>query len=82
MYAPKTFDIGGQRYTPDFYLPDCNTYVEVKNFWSAYSLERDQKFRANYPKIKLEVILKEDYLKLEKEYAHAIPEWEYRNSKF
>lgn len=31
-YAPKTFDIGGHTYTPDFYLPISDTYIEVKNF--------------------------------------------------
>jgi len=81
-YAPATFDIGGQKYTPDFYLPKTKTYVEVKNFWWKYSKERDEKFRALYPDIQLEVILKDDYLQMEKVYARLIPHWEYKNSKF
>lgn len=82
QYAPAAFDIGGHTYTPDFYLPETNAYVEVKNFWWRYSRIRDNKFRKRYPHIRLEVILKEEYLRLEKQYAHLIPYWEYKNSTF
>ena len=81
-YTPKTFDIGGQMYTPDFYLPETGTYIEVKNFWGEYSRVRDEKFRATHPAIRLEVILKEKYLEFEETYAHLIPFWEYKNSVF
>lgn len=81
QYAPKSFDIGGQTYTPDFYLPEKDMYIEVKNFWWTYSKIRDEKFRTIYPHIHLDVVLKEEYLKLEKQYAHLIPNWEYKNSK-
>ncbi|MDP2665826.1 MAG: hypothetical protein Q8P23_04345 [bacterium] len=81
-FAPRRFDIGGQMYTPDFYLPKTDTYVEVKNFWGEYSRIRDEKFRATHPTVRLEVVLKEDYLKLEQAYAHLIPHWEYKNSAF
>lgn len=81
-FAPKSFDIGGQMYTPDFFLLKTDTYVEVKNFWGTYSKQRDTKFRKAYPDIALEVILKDEYLKLEKCYAHHIPSWEYKNSVF
>jgi len=81
-YESKTFDIGEQMYTPDFFLPDENKFVEVKNFWWKYSKERDRKFRKVYPNVQLDVILKEQYLKLEKQYAHHILKWEYKNSKF
>lgn len=80
LYAPQTFDIGGQRYTPDFYLPESDTYVEVKNFWNDYSRIRDEKFRNSYPNLRLKVILKDEYLALEKTYARLIPMWEYKNS--
>ena len=81
IYTPTAFDIGGQMYTPDFYLPKKDCYVEVKNFWWSYSKERDEKFRKCYPNIRLDVILKEKYLKLEKKYSRHIPNWEYKNSK-
>lgn len=81
-YAPKTFDIGGQTYTPDFYLPESDTYVEVKNFWGTYSRIRDTKFRKAFPSIHLKVLLKDEYVQLEKRYAKFIPTWEYKNSVF
>lgn len=82
VYAPSSFDIGGQMYTPDFYLPVSDTYLEIKNFWGEYSRIRDMKFRRIYPNLRLNVILKEEYLELEKRYAHLIPNWEYKNSAF
>lgn len=82
VFTPKSFDIGGQMYTPDFYLPETDTYIEVKNFWGEYSKMRDTKFRRRYKDIVLQVILKEEYLKLEEQYAHFIPHWEYKNSTF
>lgn len=82
LYQPKTFDLGSQNYTPDFYLPNYNTYIEVKNFLWRYSKIRDRKFRKVYPNIKLILLLKKNYLKLEKKYSHLIKNWEYKNSPF
>lgn len=81
-FEPRAFDIGGQMYTPDFYLVKTDTYVEVKNFWGRYSRIRDTKFREVYPTLNLQVILKDEYLLLEKKYADLIPNWEYKNSEF
>ena len=82
IHQPKTFNLGSQNYTPDFYLPDCNNYIEVKNFLWKYSKIRDRKFRKLYPSINLFLLLKKDYLKLEKRYSHFIKNWEYKNSPF
>jgi hypothetical protein len=71
-YEPKTFSIGSQNYTPDFYLPRTKTYVEVKNFLWKYSKIRDKKFRELYPEIKLKLLLKYDYLKLQNKYSHLV----------
>lgn len=81
-FAPRTFDLGGQRYTPDFYLPETDTYVEVKNFWNEYSRARDEKFRKRYPDLKLKVLLKEEYLRIESDFSARVPNWEYRNSPY
>lgn len=80
LYEPKTFDIGNHTYTPDFYLPGENAYIEVKNFWSDFSRNRDSRFRKAYPEIVLKVILRAEYLRLEAKYANLIPLWEYNNS--
>jgi len=81
-HQPKTFDLGSQNYTPDFYLPDYNVYIEVKNFLWKYSEIRDKKFRKLYPDINLILLLKKDYLELEKKYSHLFKNWEYKNSLF
>jgi len=82
IHQPKTFDLKSQTYTPDFYLPKYNAYIEVKNFLGEYSRIRDKKFRKLYPGIKLILILKKDYLQLEKKYSCLIKNWEYKNSPF
>lgn len=81
IFSPRTFDIGRQMYTPDFYLPETRTYIEVKNFWGEYSRIRDEKFRKIHVDVLLKVIIKDEYLALEKLYAHLIPRWEYSNSR-
>jgi len=82
QYQPKTFDLKTQTYTPDFYLPDRDVYIEVKNFLWKYSKIRDEKFRKFYPNIKLILLLKKDYLDIENKYSRLIKNWEYKNSPF
>jgi len=82
IHQPKTFDLQRQKYTPDFYLPEYDVYVEVKNFLGKYSLERDKKFRKFYPNEVLWLLLKEEYFKFEEAYSGFISNWEYKNSPF
>lgn len=77
IHQPKRFRLKSQYYTPDFYLPEQNTYIEIKNFLADYSKKRDGEFRELYPKEKLILILKSDYQKLEKKYTPFIKEWEF-----
>ncbi len=77
IFQPQSFDLGGQRYTPDFYLPEFDLLIEVKNFLSEYSRNRDERFRRIYPDKKLILLLKNDYLKLQGQFAKYITEWEY-----
>lgn len=77
LYQCKTFDIGGHMYTPDFYLPDSDTWIEIKNFLSEYSRKRDENFRKMYPDLELMLILKGDYLELQEEFAPKIENWEF-----
>jgi hypothetical protein len=82
QHQPKTFDLGSQTYTPDFYLPETDEYIEVKNFMGEYSKLRDKKFRKLYPDLKLRLIMKKDYLKLQEKYSRDTKKWEYNNSEF
>ena len=80
LYQPKTFALDTQTYTPDFYLPEYDFYLEVKNFLWEYSKIRDEKFRKLYPNIILILLLKKEYLEIEAEYSKVIKNWEYKNS--
>ncbi len=82
VHQPRTFDLRDQTYTPDFYLPDYDLYLEVKNFMGDYSRARHEKFKKYYTRVKLELILKPNYLEFETKFSKSIPKWEYKNSKF
>lgn len=75
-YAPKLFDLGKHTYRPDFYLTKFKSYVEVKNFMSDYSKERDYLFREKYPNINLDLILKNEYLEIKTNYKDLVEQWE------
>lgn len=77
LYQPQIFDLGTQRYTPDFYLPKYTLFIEIKNFLSDFSANRDKKFRERYPENKLKMILKDEYLQLQQKFAPLIKNWEY-----
>ena len=76
QYAPRIFSLGKHTYRPDFYLPDFDTFIEVKNFLGSYSLQRDFLFRKIYPNIKLDLILKNHYLEIKSYYKDLVDLWE------
>lgn len=80
-FEPRTFSLTTQTYTPDFYLPHYNLWIEVKNYMSPYSQNRDSQFRELYPEIKLVLLLKSDYLRLQKIFAPYIPGWEFNKTR-
>jgi hypothetical protein len=59
-YEYKTFDLGNCTYTPDFYLPKTNEYIEIKGWWRKNSLRRFKLFKKLYPKIKIKVLMNRD----------------------
>lgn len=53
-YEPKRFSLGeGTTYTPDFYLPEIETYVEVKGYWWPKAKEKFEKFLKQYKSVKI-----------------------------
>lgn len=54
-YEPKTFDLENTTYTPDFYLPVTDTYIEIKGYISKLFEKKINKFINLYPNIKIEV---------------------------
>lgn len=55
-YEPKYFDIDNSTsYTPDFYLPEIDKWLEVKGYWHEDAIIKFEKFKILYPKINIEV---------------------------
>jgi len=73
QYEPRTFYCGRNRYTPDFYLPDENLYLEVKGFVNEHSWKQlDVASKLN---VNLTTIGPYDYDLFEKIYGNKIPNW-------
>ena len=60
LYEPKTFDLGDTTYTPDFYLPESDTYIEIKGYWNERSKWVFPLFKKCYPKIKIKLLQKKE----------------------
>ena len=63
-YEPKVFKIENlnTHYTPDFYLPDLDKYVEIKGHWYPGNKEKFLEFKRCYPHIFI-CLLREKHLK-------------------
>ena len=60
QYEPKTFavpSLNGKRYTPDFYLPAFNAYVEFKGYWRKHDKQKVLAFISDYPDITIHVVM-------------------------
>lgn len=47
-YEPKLFNIGKETYTPDFYLPETDTYVIIKCRWHNNLNKNIESFQKQY----------------------------------
>jgi len=66
------------------YLPDLEVitkqgshYVEVKGRLSERDIEKDRRFRKNFPGLKLYYIFPKQYNLIRKHYSSSVPNWEY-----
>lgn len=80
-YEPKVFYFdnikrGTLSYTPDFYLPDKNLWVEVKGWMDDKSKVKLKRFAKYYPEEKLELIGAKEYREIKKNYSSLIENWE------
>jgi predicted nuclease of restriction endonuclease-like RecB superfamily len=55
-YENKTFDLGNTTYTPDFYLPETDIYIEIKGWFRKDAKRKMKLFYKLYPKINLRLI--------------------------
>jgi len=62
LYESKTFDLGDTTYTPDFYLPKTDEYIEVKGYWRKDAIEKFTIFKITYPEIDIKIKDKDDLL--------------------
>jgi len=63
MYEMETFDLGDRTYTPDFFLPKFEKFIEVKGYMSDKAQKKIDMFLEQYT-WDLEVLRKEDLIKL------------------
>jgi len=48
QYEPERFDLGWSTYTPDFYMPKLDRWIEVKGQWTDVSLRKFTEFQQTH----------------------------------
>ena len=64
LYESKAFDLGNTTYTPDFYLPESDTYIEIKGYWRDKCKEKFRKFKRLYFEVKINILFKKDLINM------------------
>jgi bifunctional protein TilS/HprT len=82
LYEPRSFPLEWQNnkitemFTPDFYLPELDLYIELTTLKQSLITEKNRKLRRlkeMYPKINIKLINKKDYLRLLAKYGYGHP---------
>lgn len=83
-YEPTTFDIDWdekgnvtQRFSPDFYLPQFDLYIEITTLNQKLVTKKNRKIRrlrALYPDVRCKILYQRDYLNLLVKYGLEEPE--------
>ncbi len=83
QYEPRTFvlerDRAGspaQAFTPDFYLPAYDTYIEITTLNQKLVTKKNRKARRTqelYPGVQVKVLYQRDYLELLGKYGLEVP---------
>lgn len=63
-YEFKRFDLGNTTYTPDFYLPETNEYIEIKGWWRGNSKLKFDIFLKLYKDVKITLLMQKDLKKM------------------
>jgi bifunctional protein TilS/HprT len=72
IYEPRSFALDGEMFTPDFYLPALDQYVELTTMKQSLVTQKNHKLRAlreHYPGIKINLLYKKDYDRLLAKYT-------------
>lgn len=78
-YEKHTFTLkDGRTYTPDFYLPETQEYVEIKGYYTEANKEKFAQFKRDFPEVKIQLLLEDswEWKKLRGKYKPLIPAWE------
>lgn len=68
---------GVKTFTPDFYLPDEDRYIETKGWMDKRSEIQIKRMGVHHPKVKLEVVDWKQYQAIGKEFSSLIADWEF-----
>lgn len=78
-YEPRSFDVEWdeagvvtKRFTPDFYLPDQDVYIEVTTMNQKLVTKKNRKvrrLRELYPDVTIKIFYQRDYLRLAEKYG-------------
>jgi len=60
QYEPKTFDLGNTTYTPDFYIPEWNLYIEIKGYLTLEAKKKINSFKKIYSDINFKIFFKKE----------------------
>jgi hypothetical protein len=60
-YECKTFDLGNTTYTPDFYLPEFDYFIEIKGWWRGNSKQKFEEFCKVYKNINIKVFTVKEF---------------------
>jgi len=80
LYEPRSFPVAWsnnkitEMFTPDFYLPELNLYIELTTLKQSLITEKNRKIRQlkfNYPDINVKLLNKSDYFKLLAKYGYG-----------
>lgn len=80
LYEPRSFPLSWQgdkvteMFTPDFYLPELDLYIELTTLKQSLITEKNRKvrrLRELYPDINIKLLTRNDYLKLLAKYGYG-----------
>ena len=80
LYEPRSFPLAWQdnklteMFTPDFYLPELDMYIELTTLKQSLITEKNRKLRhlkELYPEINIRLLNKKDYLRLLAKYGYG-----------
>jgi len=80
-YESKTFWFSGIKrgvvsYTPDFFIPDKNIFIETKGWMDDKSRTKIKRMAKYHPDVKLIIVDYKTYKSIERQVGQIVPGWE------